>query len=189
MSWDTESWDRFLDAAVQIARGRRHDWRNSFVLYPYDPSEELNALLEVQKALPKMATSPLTAEALSWGSFVASFLKTQGFLRRPVSSEEESRRLEHNLANRLPEHLAECTEQALQDKGRTHIAFIVRTGAIFPFTTVSQTLAACERRAIRATLAILGPGRVSDQGRSFGLLNGPPHPGYPALIVGPRNDL
>jgi hypothetical protein len=188
MPWDNESWHRFLDTVVQIATGRRHDWRNSFVLYPYDPRDERDALVEVQNALPGVTARQLTAEVLSWGASLAGFLRQQGFLRLPVSSEDEARRLQHNLADRLPEHLADSTEQALHGEGRTHVAFIVRTGAIYPFTTISQTLAACERRAIHATLAILGPGRVTDQGRSFGLLNGPPHPGYPALIVGPRED-
>jgi ABC-type antimicrobial peptide transport system ATPase subunit len=53
------------------------------------------------------------------------------------------------------------------------MVFVVRTGAIYPFTTISQTLAVCEMRKIGATLAVLGPGKVTDRGRSFGLLTGP----------------
>jgi hypothetical protein len=189
MSWDVESWQCFLDTAVQIATGRRHDWRNAFLLYPYEPAAEAEALVQVQNALPRIAVPPVTAEVLSWGAFLATFLKKHGFLRRPVATAEEAERLQQNLATRLPEYLAESTFQALAGKLRTHVAFIVRTGAIFPFTTVSQTLAACERREVRATLAVLGPGRVTDQGRAFGLLSGQPHPGYPALIVGRADTL
>ncbi|HYT89315.1 MAG TPA: BREX protein BrxB domain-containing protein [Gemmataceae bacterium] len=188
MSWDNEAWERFLDTVVQIAQGRRHDWRNSFVLHPYDPGAERDALVAVHNARSRIEACQLTFEVLSWGAFVADFLRKQGFLRQSVSSEDDSARLQRNLANRLPEYLAERTEQALQGKGRTHVAVIVRTGAIFPFTTTSQTLAACESRRVQATLAVLGPGRVTDRGRSFGLLNGPPHPGYPALIVAPQDN-
>ena len=84
--------------------------------------------------------------------------------------------------------MADRTQQALDGRPRTHIVFVVRTGAIYPFTTISQTLAVCEMRKIGATLAVLGPGHVTDRGRSFGLLNGPAHPGYPALIVGPTSE-
>lgn len=183
MSWDVESWQRFLDTAVQIATGRRHDWRNSFLLYPYEPAAEAEALVRVQNALPPIAVAPVTAEVLSWGGFLAAFLKKQGFLRHAVATAEQAERLQQNLVTRLPEYLAQSTCDALAGKSRTHVAFIVRTGAIFPFTTISQTLATCERLEVRATLAVLGPGRVTDQGRSFGLLSGLPHPGYPALIV------
>jgi len=96
--------------------------------------------------------------------------------------------LELNLAERLPEYLADRTQQALEGRSKTHIVFVVRTGAIYPFTTISQTLAVCEMRKIGATLAVLGPGHVTDRGRSFGLLTGPAHPGYPALIVGPTSE-
>ena len=96
--------------------------------------------------------------------------------------------MELNLADRLPEYLADRTQQALEGRPKSHIAFVVRTGAIYPFTTISQTLAVCEMRKIGATLAVLGPGHVTDRGRSFGLLTGPAHPGYPALIVGPTSD-
>jgi hypothetical protein len=188
MPWDVESWDHFLDTTVQIATGRRHDWRNSFLLYPYDPTAEAEALVQVQNALPRITIPPVTTEVLSWGALMAAFLRKQGFLRSTVASAQEAERLQQNLVVRLPEQLAESTSQALAGKPRTHVAFIVRTGAIFPFTTVSQTLAACERRALQATLAVLGPGRVADQGRAFGLLTGVPHSGYPALIVG-RTDI
>lgn len=183
MPWEVESWQRFLDNVVQIAMGRRHDWRNSFLLFPYEPAAEAEALVQVQNALPRIAVPPVTAEVLSWGVFLASFLKKQGFLRRPVSTIEEANRLQQNLATRLPEYLAQSTSQALAGKPRTHVAFVVRTGAIFPFTTISQTLAVCERLNVHATLAVLGPGRVTDQGRAFGLLSGQPHSGYPALII------
>jgi hypothetical protein len=114
---------------------------------------------------------------------MADFLRNQGFLRRAVRDPTESGLLQQNLVARLPQVLAEHTQKALEGKPRSHIAFIVRTGAIFPFATISQTLAACEQRDIRATLAVLGPGRLADRGRSFALLSGEPHPGYPALIV------
>lgn len=184
MSWDNDSWQRFLDTAVQIATGRRHDWRNSYLLYAYDPEDEAEALIQVQNALPKVQVPPVTAEVLSWGALVATFLRKQGFLRRTVVTDEEAERLEQNLTSRLPEFLAECTSQALAGKPRTHVAFIVRTGALFPFTTTSQVLTACETAQVRATLALLAPGRLADQGRSFGLLTGSPHSGYPAMLLG-----
>jgi hypothetical protein len=187
MSWDVEAWRRFLDTAVQIATGRRHDWRNSYLLYPYEPAAEAEALVQVQNALPRVTAPPVTAEVLSWGAFFGEFLKRQGFLRRAVTTAEEAERLQQNLMTRLPEYLAESTSKALAGRTRSHVVFVVRTGAIFPFTTISQTLAACERRQVPATLAVLGPGRVTDQGRAFGLLSGVPHPGYPALIVGPSH--
>jgi hypothetical protein len=188
MAWESESWQRFLGTAVQIATGKRHDWRNLFLLFPYEPTDEREALLEVQNARSRLADGSITTEVISWGAYVASFLKTQGFLRLNLSRPDEYRRLELNLTDRLPEFLADRTQQALGGQPRTHIAFIVRTGAIYPFTTISQTLAVCETRKIGATLAVLGPGHVSDRGRSFGLLAGPPHPGYPALIVGPVSE-
>src|SRR5262249_5921982 len=142
MSWDNESWQGFLDTAVQIATGRRHDWRNSFLLYAYDPADEGEALVEVQNALPKVRVPPVTAEVVSWGALVAAFLKMQGFLRGTVATDEEAERLEQNLTARLPEFLAQRTCEALAGKPRTHVAFIVRTGALFPFTTTSQVLTA-----------------------------------------------
>ena len=188
MAWDNEWWNRFLEIAVQIASGRRHDWRNSFLLYPYEPADEPDALVQVQNASRRVSGNQITTQVISWGVYVATFLKNQGFLRRSVNTADESHRLQQNLAARLPEFLAENTERDLRGQPRAHIAFIVRTGAVFPFTTISQTLAACERREIGATLAVLGPGRTADRGRSFGLLTGPPHPGYPALIVGPTDE-
>src|ERR1700757_2983173 len=134
MSWDDESWQRFLDTAVQIATGRRHDWRNSFLLYPHDPAAEAEALVRVQNALARVATPPVTAEVLSWGAFVAAFLKKQGFLRLNISTPAEVERLQQNLSTRLPEQIADSTNQALAGKPRTHVAFVVRTGALFPFT-------------------------------------------------------
>jgi len=157
-------------------------------LSPYEPTDEREALLEVQNARSRLADGSITTEVISWGAYVALFLKTQGFLRLNLSRPDEYRRLELNLTDRLPEFLADRTQQALGGQPRTHIAFVVRTGAIYPFTTISQTLAVCETRKIGATLAVLGPGHVSDRGRSFGLLAGPPHPGYPALIVGPISE-
>jgi hypothetical protein len=189
MSWDSEAWQAFLDTAVQIATGRRHDWRNSFVLFPYEAADEAEALVQVQNAMPRIAVPPVTTEALSWGAMVAGFFRKQGFLRRPATTPEEVERLQQNLMTRLPEQLAERTHRALAGKPRTHVAFIVRTGALFPFTTISQTLTACERLPLRATLAVLGPGRVADQGRAFGLVTGQPHPGYPALIICRANTL
>ena len=50
MAWESESWQRFLDTAVQIASGKRHDWRNLFLLYPYDPADEREALVGAQLA-------------------------------------------------------------------------------------------------------------------------------------------
>jgi hypothetical protein len=119
------------------------------------------------------------------GAYVAEFVRRQGILRLGVRDSEARERLQQNLATQLPEALADRTLTDLQGKPRTHVVFVVRTGALFPFATISQTLSLCEQRDIRATLAILGPGHVADQGRSFGLLRGTPHPGYPALIVGP----
>ena len=188
MSWDNDGWKLFLDTTVEIATGRRHDWRNSFLLYPYDPADEQEALIQVQNAPAIVSSHGITTEVISWGGYIADFLKNQGFLRRPVRDQTESERLQQNLIARLPQFLAESTRKALEGKPRNHIAFIVRAGAIFPFATISQTLAACEQRDIRATLAVLGPGRVADQGRSFALLNGDPHPGYPALIVSLNRD-
>ncbi len=188
MAWESEAWQRFLDAAVQIASGRRHDWRNLFLLYPYEPAEEKEALVQVQRARAGLAEGPITTQVISWGAYTANFLKTQGFLRLPLKGADEYRRLELNLADRLPENLADRTQQALEGRSKTHIVFVVRAGAIYPFTTISQTLAVCETRKLGATLAVLGPGHVTDRGRAFGLLNGPAHPGYPALIVGPTSD-
>jgi hypothetical protein len=188
MAWESESWQRFLDTAVQIASGKRHDWRNLFLLYPYDPADEKEALVGAQHARAALADGSITTQVISWGGYAAAFLKSQGFLRLPLNRPEEIRRLELNLADRLPEYLADRTQQALEGRPKSHIAFVVRTGAIYPFTTISQTLAVCEMRKIGATLAVLGPGHVSDRGRSFGLLTGPAHPGYPALIVGPTSD-
>lgn len=185
MAWESESWQRFLDTAVQIASGKRHDWRNLFLLYPYDPADEREALLGAQLARSALRVGSITTEVISWGAYTAAFLKTQGFLRLTLSQPDEFRRLELNLADRLPEYLADRTQQALEGRTKSHIAFVVRTGAIYPFTTISQTLAGCEMRKIGATLAVLGPGHVTDRGRSFGLLTGPAHSGYPALIVGP----
>jgi hypothetical protein len=125
---------------------------------------------------------------ISWGSFVAAYLKSQRFLRLSLSRPEEFQRMEMNLADRLPEYLADRTHQAVEGRPRTHIVFVVRAGAIYPFTTISQTLAVCEMRKIGATLAVLGPGHVADRGRAFGLLTGATHPGYPALIVGPATE-
>ncbi len=185
MPWHAESWSRFVETAVQIATGRRHDWRNSFLLYPYDATCEAQALLEVQRALPTLNTGAVTTSAISWGAILADFLKQQGFLSQSATRPNEVERLQRNLATRLPDFLAERTQQALAGKPRSHIAFIVRTGALFPFTTISQALVACERHNVVATLAVLGPGHLTDQGKSFGLLTGTPHTGYPALIVGP----
>jgi len=188
MAWESESWQRFLDTAVQIASGKRHDWRNLFLLYPYDPAEEKEALIAAQRARVLLADGPITTEVISWGAYAAHFLETQGFLRLPLNGPDEYRRLELNLADRLPEYLADRTEQAMRGRVKSHIVFVVRSGAIYPFTTISQTLAVCEMRKIGATLAVLGPGHITDRGRSFGLLTGPTHPGYPALIVGPTSD-
>jgi len=188
MAWESETWQRFLDTAVQIASGKRHDWRNLFLLYPYDPADEKEALVGVQLALSRLADGFITTEVISWGAYAAAFLKNQGFLRLPLNKPDEYRRLELNLAERLPEYLADRTQQALEGRSKTHIVFVVRTGAIYPFTTISQTLAVCEIRKIGATLAVLGPGHVTDRSRSFGLLTGPAHPGYPALIVGPTSE-
>jgi hypothetical protein len=185
MAWESESWQRFLETAVQIASGKRHDWRNLFLLYPYDPADEKEALLGAQLARARLPDGSITTEVISWGGYSAAFLKTQGFLRLPLNQPEEFQRLELNLADRLPEYLADRTQQALNGRTKSHIVFVVRTGAIYPFTTISQTLAVCEMRKIGATLAVLGPGHVTDRGRSFGLLTGPAHSGYPALIVGP----
>jgi len=188
MAWESESWQRFLDTAGQIASGKRHDWRNRFLLYPYDPADEREALLEAHNARSRLVDGSITTEVISWGAYAAAFLKNQGFLRLPLNEPDEYRRLELNLADRLPEYLADRTEQTLEGRSGTHIVFVVRTGAIYPFTTISQTLAVCELRKIDATLAVLGPGHVTDRGRSFGLLNSPAHPGYPALIVGPISE-
>ncbi len=188
MAWESESWHRFLETAVQVASGKRHDWRNLFLLYPYDPADEKEALLAAQQARAQLADGSITTQVISWGGYAAEFLKTRGFLRLPLNGPDEFRRLEINLADRLPEYLADRTEQALAGRPKSHIAFVARTGAVYPFTTISQTLAVCEMRKIGATLAVLGPGHVTDRGRSFGLLTGPAHPGYPALIVGPASD-
>jgi hypothetical protein len=185
MAWESEAWQRFLDTAVQMASGKRQDWRNLFLLYPYDPADEREALLAVQQARAQLAVGSITTGVISWGGYMATFLRSQGFLKLPLNTQDEYRRLELNLASRLPEYLADRTEQALAGRTKTHVAFVVRTGAIYPFTTISQTLAVCETRKIAATLAVLGPGQVSDRGQSFGLLSGPAHSGYPALIVGP----
>jgi hypothetical protein len=188
MAWESKSWQCFLDTAVQIASGKRHDWRNLFLLYPYDPADDREALLRAQRARTELAAGSITTQVISWGGYAAAFLKSQGFLKLALKRPEDIRRLELNLAERLPEYLADRTEQALKGRPKSHIAFIVRTGAIYPFTTISQTLSACEKRRIGATLAILGPGRVADRGQSFGLLTGPTHSGYPATIVGPTFD-
>src|SRR4051812_16445031 len=128
MPWNHESWRRFLDTAVQIATGRRHDWRNSFLLYPYDPAEEVKALLEVQRALPALtAQVALGTSALSWGAYAADFLRRQGFLRQTAAAPEDAARLQRNLERRLPEQIAASTRQALDGKPRGHVAFIVRT--------------------------------------------------------------
>ena len=67
MAWESESWQRFLDTAVQIATGKRHDWRNLFLLYPYDPADEKEALVSVQRALSQLANAFITTEVISWG--------------------------------------------------------------------------------------------------------------------------
>ena len=141
---------------------------------PYEPADEKEALLE-RPACPLAARGRLNHHRgdLLGGVCRFAFLKTQGFLRLPLSRPDEYRRLELNLADRLPEYLADRTQQALEGQPKSHIAFVVRTGAIYPFTTISQTLAVCETRKIGATLAVLGPGHVTDRGRSFGLLAGP----------------
>ena len=157
MAWESESWQRFLDTAVQIASGKRHDWRNLFLLYPYDPADEKEALLGAQLARSRLADGSITSEVISWGGYAAAYLKDRGFLRLPLNQPEEFRRLELNLADRLPEYLADRTQKALDGRPKSHIAFIVRTGAIYPFTTISQTLAVCEMRKTGATLAVLCP--------------------------------
>src|SRR5437868_6790281 len=106
MAWQSESWQRFLETAVQIASGKRHDWRNLFLLVPYEPACEKEALVEEHNASLRIADGSITTEVISWGTFVASYLKTQGFLRLPLSRPDEYRRLEINLADRLPEYLA-----------------------------------------------------------------------------------
>ena len=131
MSWDNDGWQLFLKTAVDIATGRRHDWRNSYLLYPYDPADEQEALIQVQNA-PAIVSSPgITTEVLSWGGYMADFLKNPGFLRRPVRDQTESDRLQQNLVARLPQFLAESTQKALDGKPRSHIAFIVRTARFF----------------------------------------------------------
>jgi len=113
MAWESESWQRFLGTAVQIASGKRHDWRNLFLLYPYDPADEKEALLEAQLARARLADGSITTEVISWGAYAAAFLKNQGFLRLPLNEPDEFRRLECNLADRLPEYLADRTQEAL----------------------------------------------------------------------------
>jgi putative transposase len=161
MPWQPEPWRRFIDTAVQIATGRRHDWRNSFLLFPYDPACEARALLEVQRTIPTLGP-PLSTSLLSWGTYLGDFLRQQGFLRQSADRPEEADRLQRNLANRLPEYLADRTRQALDGKPRTHIAFVLRTGALFPFTTISQVRVACERLNVQSTLAVLGPGHLRE---------------------------
>lgn len=129
---------------MQIASGKRHDWRNLFLLYPYEPADEREALIHVQRARAGLTSGSITTQVVSWGAYTADFLKSRGFVRLPLKDADEYRRLERNLAERLPEHLADRTEQALQGRPRTHVVFVVRTGAIYPFTTISQTLAVCE---------------------------------------------
>ena len=85
MAWESESWQRFLDTAVQIASGKRHDWRNLFLLYPYDPADEKEALVGAQRARSRLADGSITTEVISWGGYAAAFLKTQGFLRLPLN--------------------------------------------------------------------------------------------------------
>ena len=109
---------------------------------------------------------------ISWGGYAAAFLRSQGFLRLPLDRPDEIRRLELNLADRLPDYLADRTQQAWMD-GRSRTSPSSCGPADYPFTTISQTLAVCELRKIGATLAVLGPGHVTDRGRSFGLLTGP----------------
>ena len=91
MAWESESWQRFLDTAMQIASGKRHDWRNLFLLYPYEPADEKEALIDVQLARAGLADGSITTEVISWGAYSAAFLKTQGFLRLPLN---ERRRIQ-----------------------------------------------------------------------------------------------
>lgn len=185
MAWDERRFNRFVDAAVLMAKGQLPGYGYRQVILPYDPNLELTCIDEIRQLPGRFHGAGFDTKLIPLAPFVAEALSR--FAKRPLVDAREYGRLATDLADPhrgLLGRMLDSLEPEFASAGdpeRT-IFLLCRLGALHPFCHVSALLDVLHSRFGGCTLAVVYPGSADGTTLRFlGLLD--PTGGYRGHIV------
>jgi hypothetical protein len=167
-AWNKTRFAELEERVIATISGRRPLLDVPYYLFTYDPGLELRCLRECQSLGKRLRAKGHSVQVISLAEWLVDALEALGCLDADFQTLEttERSRVQQDLERELPKLLAERLRQELADKGPTHCAILVRTGALFPFVHVSTLLSAVEGH-VRCVLVVAYPGRQEGESLRF----------------------
>lgn len=184
ITWDEEKFERFLTAAVAMARGQLPGYGYRHVVFPYEPQVEMSCIEEMRRLPLRLSQAGLQSHSIPIAKLVASI--TARHAVRDLEDAEEYERLERDLASLtvgvIPKTAALCAQEIREKSPEDCVIILYRLGALYPFGQVSALLNAIYQSGIRHTLAVAYPGTAEGTALHFlGMLD--PTGGYRGHVV------
>jgi hypothetical protein len=184
MSWDEEKFNRFVEAALRMARGELPGYGYPHVVFPYAPEDEMTCITAMRSMPARLSQAGFSHILISVAQIVAR--ATARYARRDLPEANDYLRLQTDLADPRSGAIAKtaefCATEIRAHSSADAIVLLCRLGALYPFGHVSALLDAIYRAGIRKTVAVGYPGSAEGTRLRFlGLLD--PTGGYRGHIV------
>lgn len=183
MSWDDDKFERFISAAVQMARGALPGYGYSHVVFPYPPEAEGICIQKVRSLPNRFSAAGLKPVLLPVAPEMA--IAAAKWANRPLTKARDYERLEKDLSDLrdgLVTKVATACARTIAEHPPDTVVIVTRVGALYPFCHLSTLLSSLVSAGVRNTLAVTYPGTADGTNLRF-LGKQDPTGGYRGHVV------
>jgi bacteriophage exclusion system BrxB-like protein len=184
MDWDSPKFERFLDAAIRMARGELPGYGYPYVVLPYPPREEKRCIEEMLGARRRLGDAGLESNVCAVSPYIAR--AAARYAERELPEADDYARLLSDLSDPrgglVSKAAALCAREINESVASGAVVLLCRLGALYPFGHVSTLLEGLYGAGVRNTVAVAYPGTADGtELRFLGLVD--PTGGYRGHVV------